>query len=69
MNWIVASSDPRVTQSGYKTRAAAQKAADRSNAEAPEQHWHVEPDTFFTETEIAALCGGKKAARRLANGG
>ena len=42
VEWIVASDYPRVTQAGYKNRAAAQRAADRSNEEAPEQRWHVE---------------------------
>lgn len=46
MNWIIASDNPRVTQAGYKTKAAAQRAADRANARDDWPHWHVEPDTF-----------------------
>lgn len=42
VEWIVASADPRVTQGGFKSRAAAQRNADRANEIAPEQRWHVE---------------------------
>lgn len=40
VEWSIESANG-VTAAGYKNRAAAQRSADRSNAEAPEQCWRV----------------------------
>lgn len=40
IEWCIRSANG-VTAAGYKNRAAAQKSADRSNAESPGQGWHV----------------------------
>ena len=36
-----------VTAGPYRSRRAAQAAADRSNAEAPWQGWHVVPESEY----------------------
>ncbi len=49
VEWTVASEYPRVTEGGYKNRAAAQRAADRANARSPEGRWRVEKRVIVFE--------------------
>lgn len=43
-----------VTEAGYQTRAAAQKAADRANRQAPEQCWRPVPEWCYDEKQEPA---------------
>jgi hypothetical protein len=42
VEWVVASDSPRVTQAGYKSKAAAERAAKRANETSDWPRWHVE---------------------------